>query len=156
MFFRQPHQIGLEQLHKVYEEGLDKHEAWRPTFTTNVIQILVRDLVRKMKDPNRWVTQETKEAQEQPHMAQLKIKFIEDFRNVWFVDVSLEDDTYQRFINNFEKEIPSRLEEVIPKLGTWIIKCDGMRTKLFNAKLWPAEATNKILDMMKKLEHVQE
>jgi len=81
------------------------------------------------------VTQETKEAQEQPHMAQLKIKFIEDFRNVWFVDVSLEDDTYQRFINNFEKEIPSRLEEVIPKLGTWIIKCDGMRTKLFNAKL---------------------
>eukprot|EP01018_Ginkgo_biloba_P002209 Gb_19728 [translate_table: standard] len=45
---------------KVFEEGLDKeecelfnHEQWRPTFTANVINILVRDLVRKIKDPEQ-------------------------------------------------------------------------------------------------------
>eukprot|EP01018_Ginkgo_biloba_P039468 Gb_17389 [translate_table: standard] len=45
---------------KMFEEGLDKkdcelfnHEQWRPTFTANVIEVLVQDLVRKIKDPTQ-------------------------------------------------------------------------------------------------------
>eukprot|EP01018_Ginkgo_biloba_P031909 Gb_25358 [translate_table: standard] len=87
---------------KVFEEGLDKdecelfnHEQWRPTFTANVINILVRDLVRKIKDPEYGISNETKRAQEQAFKAEQKIKFIERFCDTWLENISSEDTAYK-------------------------------------------------------------
>eukprot|EP01018_Ginkgo_biloba_P022976 Gb_24290 [translate_table: standard] len=123
---------------KVFEDVLEKqdcelhnHEAWRPTFTANVIQILVRDLVCKVKDPNRGVIEETKEACTQAYAIEQNIQFIEDLFNVW-------------------------LQQIIPKLTTWIIKCDRDRNELLDAKLHATEATNKAIDTPKKLKELRE
>eukprot|EP01018_Ginkgo_biloba_P040489 Gb_11071 [translate_table: standard] len=158
--------IGVQvPIIKVFEEGLDKKdcelhnlEAWRLTFTTNVIQILVRDLVRKSKDLVRCVSNETKEVREQAHVAEQKIKFIESFWNVWLIDVPTDDDTYQWFMNIFDKDIPPGLEGIIPNLGAWILKCDWELKEIFDLKVCTVEATNKTLDAIKALEkaHVQE
>eukprot|EP01018_Ginkgo_biloba_P029009 Gb_37235 [translate_table: standard] len=46
-----------EERLKIFEEGLNKsecelsnHEAWKPSFIANIIQVLVCDLVAKIKD----------------------------------------------------------------------------------------------------------
>eukprot|EP01018_Ginkgo_biloba_P015710 Gb_14254 [translate_table: standard] len=44
---------------------LFNHEQWRPTFTANVIDILVRVLVCKIKDPEHGEWSETKKAKDQ-------------------------------------------------------------------------------------------
>eukprot|EP01018_Ginkgo_biloba_P008219 Gb_33267 [translate_table: standard] len=110
---------------KVFEEGLDKeecelfnHEQWQPTFTANVINILVRDLVRKIKDPEYGVSNETKRAQEQAFEAEQKIKFIQRFYDMWLEDISPDDTAYQQFKRNYSRKIPEGLESLIPKLGT--------------------------------------
>eukprot|EP01018_Ginkgo_biloba_P020524 Gb_33556 [translate_table: standard] len=41
----QAHVVRICDHIKIVEDGLDNHEAWRPTFIANIIQILVRDLL---------------------------------------------------------------------------------------------------------------
>eukprot|EP01018_Ginkgo_biloba_P009967 Gb_34336 [translate_table: standard] len=66
------------------------------------------------------------------------------------------DDAYNRLMTSFEKDIPPGLENIIPKLGTWILNYDRECKKLFSAKVKVAEATNKMLDAIKKLDDAQE
>eukprot|EP01018_Ginkgo_biloba_P018458 Gb_13797 [translate_table: standard] len=132
---------------KVFEEGLDKeecelfnHEQWRPTFTANVINILVRDLVRKIKDPEYSVSSETKRAQEQAFEAEQKIKFIERFCDTWLEDILPNDTAYQQFKRNYSRKISKGLESLIPKLGTWILKHDRAHKEIYELKSKMADA----------------
>eukprot|EP01018_Ginkgo_biloba_P003462 Gb_33540 [translate_table: standard] len=62
-----------------------------------------------------------------------------------------QDVEYKQFMKNVDKRIPKGLEGIIPKLGTWIIKCDRERKHIFILKLQVVEAKNKIMDVVKQL-----
>eukprot|EP01018_Ginkgo_biloba_P028378 Gb_29762 [translate_table: standard] len=106
---------------KVFEEGLDKeecelfnHEQWRPTFTANVINILVSDLVRKIKDPEHGVSSERR---------RLKNKHLKLSRKSSLL------------------KILEGLESLIPKLGTWILKHDRAQKEIYELKSKAVAAT---------------
>eukprot|EP01018_Ginkgo_biloba_P009385 Gb_31235 [translate_table: standard] len=71
--------------------------------------IASRDLMNKVNDPNHGMTKETKDACEQVYEAKQKFEFIEDFCNVWLVDMTSEEDTHKCFVMSFEKDIPPAL-----------------------------------------------
>eukprot|EP01018_Ginkgo_biloba_P013553 Gb_24578 [translate_table: standard] len=77
--------LEYEDRWKIFEEGLEKkdyelfnHEQWRPTFMANVIDILVRDLVHKIKDLEYGESNETKKAKDQAAEAKQNIQFIQN------------------------------------------------------------------------------
>eukprot|EP01018_Ginkgo_biloba_P008508 Gb_33646 [translate_table: standard] len=94
--------LEYEDRWKIFEEGLEKkdcelfnHAQWQPTFTANVIDILVRDLVRKIKDPKYGKSSETKKAKDQATEANQRIQFIQKLCDLWLSDITPNDTAYQ-------------------------------------------------------------
>eukprot|EP01018_Ginkgo_biloba_P019892 Gb_33706 [translate_table: standard] len=137
-----------EERWKIFEDGLEKkdcelfnHEQWRPTFTANVIDILVRDLVCKIKVPEYGESSETKNTKNKATTAEQKIQFIQKFCDLWLSNITLDDIAYQQFKCNYSTKIPDGLESIILKLGTWILKHDHAQNKIYELKSKVAEAT---------------
>eukprot|EP01018_Ginkgo_biloba_P011294 Gb_15788 [translate_table: standard] len=123
--------LNYEDCWKVFEKGLDKkdyelfnHEQWHPTFMANVIEVLVRDLVQKIKDPTQGELSETKKAKEQSFKAEKTIKFAAKFCTIWLSYMIAEDAKYRQFRWNYMTKILEGLEFIITKLGAWILKCN--------------------------------
>eukprot|EP01018_Ginkgo_biloba_P018803 Gb_39821 [translate_table: standard] len=114
--------LAYEDRWKIFEEGLDKkecelfnHEQWRPTFMANDINILVRDLVRKIKDLEQGESSETKKAKDQPFATEQKIQFIQKFYDVWLSDITPNESAYQQLQRNYSSKILEGLESLITK-----------------------------------------
>eukprot|EP01018_Ginkgo_biloba_P025855 Gb_11968 [translate_table: standard] len=77
----------------MFEDGLPKeecrmenHEMWWPTFTVNSINILVRDLVKKIKALERPLADAIRKAEDKASMRETKFNFVYNF-----IDIQLKE-----------------------------------------------------------------
>eukprot|EP01018_Ginkgo_biloba_P001087 Gb_18578 [translate_table: standard] len=89
---------------KMFEYGLPKeeckledHELWRLTFFANIINILVRDLVQKAKEPEPPLPHILQATQDKASMAEAKMDFIFDFIDIWVNGIKETDLEYKMF-----------------------------------------------------------
>eukprot|EP01018_Ginkgo_biloba_P038808 Gb_37374 [translate_table: standard] len=126
--------LDYEGRWKMFEDGLPKeeckmenHELWQPTFKANVINILVRDLVRKVKTPPQSISEIVAKEKNKVADLEAKIDFIYDFMDIWVKDIKEIDLVYKMFLDRFGQTILKEMQVRLCKLGAHIIKTEVER-----------------------------